>query len=236
MPYREQQFANGEIYHIILRALDNNLIFKDISDYYRGIFSIYEFNNINPVNISRRREERIQEKAGLRPMSTNRESFADILAFCFMPNHIHLLLKQIRDEGIHKFMVKIGSGYGRYFNQKYQRKGYVFQNRFKDVHIENDSQLLIVFNYIHANPISLIEPNFKEQGIKNHSEDEVKKFLEDYKWSSYLDYINKQNFSSITERVFLSEMVGGERGCRDSLSDWINYKKEMASYSNFFLE
>ena len=153
-----------------------------------------------------------------------------------MPNHIHLLLRQAKEEGIRKFMVKIGSGYGRYFNKKYQRKGYVFQNRFKDVHIEDDAQLFAIFNYIHANPISLIEPNFKEQGIKKHSQKEVKKFVESYKWSSYLDYISKPNFSSVTERVFLSEFMGGDQGCRESLSNWIRAKKGMAQHSNLFLE
>ena len=58
MPYRKEQFANGEIYHIILRGLDDNLIFKDTNDYYRGIFSIYEFNNASSVTIQARRKVR----------------------------------------------------------------------------------------------------------------------------------------------------------------------------------
>ena len=57
MPYRREQFVNGEIYHIIIRRIDNNLLFKDIDDHYRGIFSIYEFNNANPVNIGKRRRD-----------------------------------------------------------------------------------------------------------------------------------------------------------------------------------
>ncbi len=181
MPYRKVEFADGEIYHIILRGIDGMLLFKDLNDHYRGIFSVYEFNDLRPVTIQRRREERnrfkklISEEGRGRPTSTaleqvgEREKLVDILAFCFMPNHIHLLLRQRKDGGIHKFMVKLGSGYGRYFNQKNQRKGYVFQNRFQSVHIEDDNQLRVVINYIHANPISLIEPKFKEEGIKNHS-------------------------------------------------------------------
>ena len=58
MSHRKEEFANDEIYHVTLRALDNNLLFKDIDDYYRGIFSIYEFNNINPVTIQARRKAR----------------------------------------------------------------------------------------------------------------------------------------------------------------------------------
>lgn len=62
MPQRKEQFANDEIYHIVVRALDDNLIFKDTNDYYRGIFSIYEFNNANSVSIFNRRRDRAIEK------------------------------------------------------------------------------------------------------------------------------------------------------------------------------
>ena len=156
-----------------------------------------------------------------------------MLAFCFMPNHIHLLLKQTAENGIHKFTVKLGGGYGRYLNQKNQRKGYVFQGRFQSVHIKDDNQLITAVNYIHANPISLIEPNFKEEGIKNHSTEEVLEFLiKGYRWSSFLDYIGIKNFPSVTERGFVSRMIGGEKGLRDILVDWILHKKELAGYQN----
>ena len=62
MPYRREQFINDEIYHIVLRAIDDNLIFKDDDDYYRGIFSIYEFNTTKPITIRERRKIREQFK------------------------------------------------------------------------------------------------------------------------------------------------------------------------------
>ena len=62
MPYRKQEFANEEIYHIVIRVIDNNVMFKDIDDHYRGIFSIYEFNNIKSVEIRERRKERYKIK------------------------------------------------------------------------------------------------------------------------------------------------------------------------------
>ena len=55
MPYRKEQFSNGEVYHLTTRAIDDNLIFKNTDDYYRGIFSIYEFNNDKPTTIQARR-------------------------------------------------------------------------------------------------------------------------------------------------------------------------------------
>ncbi len=226
MPYRKNQFVNSEIYHIILRGIDDNLIFKNIDDYYRMIFSIYELNNTRPTTIQRQREARgrfKKENGGPSSIIDERDKFVEILSFCFMPNHIHLLLRQIKDVGITKFMAKVGTGYAGYFNRKYNRKGYVFQNRFKDVHIEDDNQLLTVFNYIHANPISLIESGFKENGIKNPAK--VIEFLGKYKWSSYQDYIGQKNFDSVTQRDFLSELIGGERKCKEIVSDWIKYKE-----------
>jgi len=62
MPYRKEQFVNNEIYHTILRGINDEMLFKDIDDYYRGIFSIYEFNNANPIEIRKRRQARRKEK------------------------------------------------------------------------------------------------------------------------------------------------------------------------------
>lgn len=236
MPYRKEELINEEVYHVILRGLDDSLIFKDNDDYYRGIFSIYEFNNSIPVEIWLRRKKRKKEKELGDPFSqqVKRDLLVDILAFCFMPNHMHLLLKQVSDNGITKFMRKVGAGYGGYFNRKYQRKGYVFQNRFLSVHVRDDNQLKVVFNYINANPISLIEPNFKEMGI--HYPGEAIEFVEKYKWSSYQDYLDIKNFPSVTEREFMNNIIGGAIGCKEMLKDWVTYKKELTEFSNLFLE
>jgi len=243
MPYRKEQFANGEIYHIILRGLDDNLIFKDINDYYRGIFSIYEFNNANPVTIQARRKVRSTFKKKNRGPSSifsnqierdGRDRFVDVFAFCFMPNHVHLLLRQIKDDGITKFMRKVGTGYAGYFNRKNNRKGYVFQNRFRSIAIMDDNQFRVIFNYIHANPVSLFEPGWKEHGIRNQQE--ANKFLEEYKWSSYKDYIGESNFPSVTERNFMLEFLGGTAGCKMAIADWLDYKKKFDKSNNLLLE
>lgn len=248
MPKRKEEFVTGEIYHLTLRALDDNLIFKDVSDYFRGIFSIYEFNNLNSVTIQARRKARSSFKKSLTkadrlPMSIQlpefvdgREKIIEILAFCFMPNHVHLLVKQIKDGGISKFMQKTGIGLSKYFNGKYERKGHVFQDAFGAVHIENDNQFMAVVSYIFTNPIALIEPGWKEFGIKKHSAVEVFKFLEEYKWSSFQDCIEIKNFPSVTEREFLLKMMGGVGGLKQVVRDWIEHKKNVAKYADLFLE
>jgi len=239
MPYRKQHFVNYETYHIILRGIDDNLIFKDKDDYYRGIFSIYEFNTEKPITIRDRRRIRIQIKTlllkepnrGRASVADERDKLVEIFAFCFMPNHIHLLLRPIKDKGITKFMRKLGTGYGGYFNRKYSRKGYVFQNRFSAVHIKDNKQFKIVFVYIHTNPISLTEPHWKEKGIKTPKK--AIKFLENYKWSSYPDYIGKQNFPSVTDRKFTWRIMNKGQGCKNFVKYWIKYKGKIKEFPNF---
>lgn len=210
MPIRKVDFINDEIYHITTRGVDGRQIFVDDEDRWNGVFGLYEFNTLGAVSIRRQREKRIKFKKELK--SRKGPSFAgpeqvdkrirlvDILAFVFMPNHIHLLLKQLTPEGISTFIKKFGTGRAMHFNAKYQRKGTLFQGRFQAAHISGNEYLKTAFVYIHTNPISLVEPRWKERGIKNPRA--AIKFLEEYRWSSYLDYIGKKNFPSITERDF----------------------------------
>lgn len=225
MSNKNPQFVNGKIYHVMVRAVGNTTVFDDEKDFYRGIFCIYEFNSSKPVNMWIRRRHRILEKKVLGRTSLTlqeRDVFVDVLAFSFMPNHLHLILRQVKDGGISKFMQKVGTGYANYFNKKYQRKGHLF-DKFRAVCIEDDIQLQMVFIYVHTNLISLIEPGWKENGIKNI--DKVIEFLENNKRHSYLDYIGKQNFPSVSQRDFYLDFLCGADGCRNAINNWIKYKK-----------
>jgi len=234
MPIKRPQLINSEIYHIVVRGVGDSEIFRDEEDYYRAIFSFYEFNTTKPVIIREQRRMRklIRSIRGL--SSDTRDLLVEILAFYFMPNHIHLLVRQLKDEGITQFMRKFGTGYATYFNKKYNRKGHLFQGRFRAVHIKTNKQLETVFVYIHTNGISLVEPKWKEKGIKNSQK--VIKFLENYKWSSYSDYVGKKNFPSVTKRDFLLKVMGGSEGCREFVEGWIEYKKELKDLEGVAIE
>jgi len=92
--------------------------------------------------------------------------------------------------------------------------------------------------YIHTNPVLLIEPKWKENGIKNFQK--VKEFLEEYKWSSYQDYLGKKNFPSVIEKNFLLKVIGGEKEAQNLITDWLKFKKEvrelLEKYAPFSLE
>jgi len=184
MPIRRPQLVNGEIYHIVLRAIESLKLFRDEKDYFRMIHDLFEFNDDDPV-LSSFRNKIIKARNVLATVTERkkRKMLVEILAFCLMPNHIHLLVRQLREGGISKFMRKIGAGYGLYYNQKYERKGHLFQERYKMVLLEKDPYLLMMTAYIHLNPKVLGR-------VKN---------LEDYPYSSYLLYIQTEYLKPQTE-------------------------------------
>jgi putative transposase len=148
-----------------------------------------------------------------------RKILVEILAFCLMPNHYHLLLRQKRENGIVNFMQKLGTGYTMYFNQKYNRVGGLLQGRFKAVIVNKEEYFIHLPYYIHLNPLDLIMSKWQEGRIKNFNK--AIKFLENYRWSSYLDYIGKKNFPSVTQRGFLLEFFGGEKEYRKATKKWL---------------
>ncbi|KKU86484.1 MAG: hypothetical protein A2667_00010 [Candidatus Wildermuthbacteria bacterium RIFCSPHIGHO2_01_FULL_47_27] len=236
MPIKRPQLIDNEIYHIVTRGVGDAVVFKNIDDYYRGIFSLYEFNTIRPVVIRERRKARLYaKKIKKEQISDTREPLVEILAFAFMPNHTHLLLRQVKHNGITNFMRKVGAGYAAYFNKKYDRKGHLFQGRFRAVHVKTNQQLQNVFIYIHANPLSLIEPKWREIGISNPGK-AIKFLKEEYRWSSYQDYIGRKNFPSVTVRDFLSAAIGGEKACGKFIDGWIKYKGEFKNFHAVELE
>lgn len=100
-----------------------------------------------------------------------------IIAYCIMNNHIHMILYSQQMKNISYFMHKINTIYAIYYNKKYSRKGFVFQNRFKSKVIDSENYLNSCINYIHLNPV-------KAGIVKNK---------EDYKYSSYRQY-TEENF------------------------------------------
>ena len=248
MPIKRPQLVNGEIYHIVIRAVEGTKLFRDKNDYLRFLHDLFEFNDEDPVDWSHRwhywkpnnlkstRTVLVEVNSNTKTKRKKRKLLVEILAFCLMPNHVHLLVRQIRDEGVSKFMRKIGAGYGIYYNNRYERKGHVFGGKFKAVLIKNNEQLKTVFVYIHSNPVAIIVHHWKEEGIKIKDLKKIIKFLENYKWSSYSDYLEKKNYPSITNRELLTKIMGGPKGCREFIKAWLFFKKELADFKEIAIE
>jgi putative transposase len=129
-----------------------------------------------------------------------------IYGYCLMDNHIHLLIKEGK-EPIGHTMKRIGVSYVAWYNRKYDRIGHLFQDRFKSEVVEADEYLLAVLRYIHQNPVKA----GKEKSVEN------------YKWSSYAEYIDQ---SKIIETSFILGIFGEER--EKSIARFQKYMNEHA--------
>jgi len=209
---RKFPFVVGKIYHIYNRGVAKCSIYHQDADRWRFLQGLCLFNDVESAsNILWRLEKSRGEltlgvlKEYLLNQGKERKPLTRILAYCLMPNHFHLLIEEIQKGGISKFMQKLSQGYARYFNNKYQRIGHLWQDRFKNVLVENDRYLLYLLVYINVlNPAELIEPNWKERGIKN-----IKKaleFAEKYQWSTHQEYLGKRK-SLIIDKGILGEIL-----------------------------
>ncbi len=217
-------FVNNQIYHIYNRGVEKRNIFLDKQDYFRFIHNLFEFNDEEPAaNIYYKLPHLQSYEVQLRKVEVRerapRKMFVEILAFCLMPNHFHLLIEQKVDNGIVRFMQKLGTGYTNYFNNKNKRVGSLFQGRFKAILIEKDSHFIHLPYYIHFNPLDINYPEWRNKEIKNLNE--AVKFLENYRWSSFPDYIGKKNFPSVTQREFLNEFLDGPEQYKKDTLRWL---------------
>ncbi len=160
-----------------------------------------------------------QKGVCLNPNKRPKKMLVEILSYCLMNNHFHLLIRQKSEKGITKFMRKIGTGYTNYFNKKYKRSGSLFQGKFKSVLIKENKHLLYIPIYIHLNPLDFKFYEWRENKIKNYKK--AIEFLENYRWSSYPDYIGKNNFPEIIKKDFLISRMGNEKKQKESIYNWI---------------
>jgi len=144
-------YLPNNYYHLYTRGVNKRKIFKDQQDY--EVFLQYLKLYLTPVD-----ELKDIMLPGIRMNKFIRNSVArevDLSAFALMPNHIHLLVKQITLAGAEKLMRRVLTAYAMYFNQKYRRVGVLFQSRYKAAHVTNDEYLLYLSRYIHKNPIKI---------------------------------------------------------------------------------
>ena len=104
-------------------------------------------------------------------------------AFCLMPNHFHFLLSPIKENGISRFMQKLGTAYSMYFNIKYERVGGLFISPFRSKHLRDDEYFQYAIQYVHCNPAELYEQKWKEGNARDIGE--LEKKLLDYPYSSF---------------------------------------------------
>lgn len=214
-----------ETYHVLSRGIEKRKIFLDKKDYLRFVHDLYEFNDENPVEnstiiFSRQCKDIQHPYIGRKTERRNeRKLLVHLLIFTLMPNHYHLLIMAEHREALTLFMRKLNGGYARYFNERYKRKGPLFESRFKSILVKDEAHFIHLPYYIHCNSLDLIMPEWRRRELRNYKK--ALKFLEDYRWSSHADYIGKKNFPSVTQRDFLLKYFGDIEGYKKEITSWL---------------
>lgn len=117
--------SESGVYHVMLRGINKQIIFQDDEDKKRFLVALSSFKGANNY---------------------------ELYAYCLMDNHVHILMKEIKDT-VSTAIKKICSSYVYWYNRKYDRCGHLFQERFKSEIVESDGYLLTVLRYIHQNPV-----------------------------------------------------------------------------------
>lgn len=156
MPGRDIKFANGEIYHIFNKTTDRSKIFNnesliyffiDLLKYYRSSKSIIKYSKYKKISPDLKD---LYDKS-----ITDRKYFlVDLLCFCIMPNHFHLLLRQKSEKGVSHFMSNLINSFIRFYNIKFDHHGSLFFKPFRAVHVMTEEQCKHVSRYIHLNRYS----------------------------------------------------------------------------------
>jgi len=226
---RNVSISPGEFYHLYNRGTEKRDIFSTDEDRGRFIALLYLCNADEPVHIDdiQKSQGRTLRKTPLELLLDveREETIVDICAYCLMPNHFHLLVREKLDGNTSRFMQKLMTGYTMYFNKQHERSGALFQGKFKATHADEDRYLKYLVSYIHLNPVKLIEPEWKENGIRDRRSAE--KYLRQYRGSSYLDYLGESRIESkILTKEALPNYFSDVRDFKIEIADWLEYQKE----------
>ncbi len=204
-------------YHLYNRGVEKRLIFMDEMDY--SVFISYLSSYLSLPDLQ---GVSLQEKVS--PSKTPKNYFGEIklLAYCLMPNHFHLFVRQESDHGIDHFMRSLTTKYVRYFNSKYKRVGSLFQDTYKGVRVLDEYQFVYLTKYIHRNPIDLFA--YKDTPCR----------LEDYRYSSYGNYLNKYRQSWLDTDEILG--LFGSVNKRISYKNYREFVEESSDSDHTFIK
>ncbi|OGM26095.1 hypothetical protein A3D01_05020 [Candidatus Woesebacteria bacterium RIFCSPHIGHO2_02_FULL_39_13] len=208
-------YIKGGYYHIYNRGVEKRIIYQDEQDY--KVFLSYLKYSLLPLPKPEEIKTIFILKGlpfkGIPRMPKNFNGKIELITYCLMPNHFHLLLKQIENRTLESFMTSIITRYSMYFNKKYDRVGSLFQGPYKAVLITEDNYLLHLSRYIHLNP-----SEYKDRLASEYS--------------SYADYLGLRKTRWIKPDVvlnFFNKPVAQEFIKINNYKDFVEkYKKDPA--------
>lgn len=213
VPYRIIPFETQSFYHIYNRGVEKRQIFSNTRDYQRFLQTIYYYQFAGP-------KPKFSHQYHFRSKDYYKNpKIVEIICYCLMPNHFHILLRQVKDDGVKEFMQKVINSYTKYFNTKNSRVGPLLQGTFKAVSITSDAQLMHVSRYIHINPL-----------VSNITLD-----FESYPYSSYSDFIGLSDHQICVKEPVLGLFKNSSEYQRFVI-DHSNYTQDFELTKHLFLD
>lgn len=223
MPYRKEPLVTGEIYHVFNKSIAGFKIFNNEPEYLRIIAAIRYYqvegypSRLSDFLKAADASGNDISKCLSDYLECNKDKLVDIIAYCIMPTHIHLILKQLEEKGISFYMNNILNSYSRYFNRKHKRKGPLWEGRFKNILLKTDEQMLHLTRYIHLNPVTaylIDKPEF-------------------WLYSSYREYLSEVP-GRICSYENILEICPSQY--KKFVDDTIGYQRDLAAIKNRILE
>lgn len=218
---RKIPLATGQTYHIFTRSIADFKVFNNKADFTRMQQLIKYYMVGDDLKFSKFIELEICQQNGFdiafNIILKDKEQLVQIIAYCIMPTHIHLVLKQLTENGISKYMNDILNGYSKYFNTRHKRKGPLWESRFNSLLVDTDEQLFHLTRYLHLNPITA--------GIVDRPED--------WKFSSYREYLGNNNFKICQFNDILDIKP---ESYRKFVNERISYQIELAKIKNLIMD
>lgn len=172
-----------EYYHIYNRGAHKAPIFLDGNDYARFLYLLYIKNNTDLV--------RMREFMLINIFSIERSrTLVDIVAYCLMPNHFHIAIREKTKNKTSSFIHRLCTSYTMYYNNKYNHSGTIFQGPYNKKHVGTDDYLRYLIQYIHLNPYGIKEPEMNRLA-KSEYLDKAIEYSKTYEYSSFKDYLGE---------------------------------------------
>lgn len=222
MPIRYIPFINGHFYHIYNRGVEKRRIFLDKREHRRFIDTLTYYRYQRPqFKYSRFLKLSVKEREMyLTNLAKTSSPLVTFVSYVLMPNHFHLLVQQLTDDGISRLMKLLLDSYTRYFNTKNERVGPLLQGQFKAVRVESDEQLLHLSRYIHLNPYT----SYLVKTIDN---------LHLYPWSSLQQYFGGQG---ICDTSYITGVFSTKKSLMSFIVNNADYQRKLEEIKHLMFD
>jgi putative transposase len=210
---------NDTVYHVFSRSIFKFEIFRDECDFERMKSLLWFYKREKPVIRYSFFLELKNKDEFYKQNIIDNDELVEIIAYCIMPTHVHLVLKQLKDKGISIFLSNALNSYTRYFNCKIKRKGPLWESRFKSVKVDTDEQLMHLTRYLHLNPVTA-------------------RLIDDpaqWKYSSYSEFLGGDS-ADVVICNYNNSMEIKPNEYKEFVTSQIDYQRELAMIKEKFLD